>query len=102
MASFLAASTVGTAAPLNPSYTRAEFKFYLEDTGTRALILPKDNSDEARAAANESKILIIDSSIDESGRVRFSSDGRLNGGAATAANFGVNSKQLERLSVSAA
>src|SRR6476660_7129072 len=53
IASFLAASTVGTAAPLNPAYTRDEFKFYLEDTSARALILPKDHSDEARAAASE-------------------------------------------------
>src|SRR5438876_11513796 len=40
IASFLAASTVGTAAPLNPAYTRDEFKFYLEDIGARALIVP--------------------------------------------------------------
>jgi len=32
IASFLAASSVGTAAPLNPAYTRDEFTFYLEDT----------------------------------------------------------------------
>src|SRR6266481_6752860 len=80
--SFLAASTVGTAAPLNPSYTRDEFKFYLEDTGARALILPKDNAREARAAAADGKILIIDAFIDGDGRVRFSADGRLNGNAA--------------------
>jgi acyl-CoA synthetase (AMP-forming)/AMP-acid ligase II len=78
IASFLAASTVGTAAPLNPAYTRDEFKFYLEDTGARVLILPKDHSEEARAAASESQILIIDSSIGDDGRVRFSSDGQLN------------------------
>src|SRR5437764_14317427 len=82
IASFLAASTVGTAAPLNPSYTRDEFKFYLEDTGARALILPKDNSDEARAAATDGEILIIDTSIDSSGRVRFTSDGKLKVAAA--------------------
>src|SRR5690348_7848109 len=40
VASFLAASTVGTAAPLNPAYKLEEFKFYLEDTNARALILP--------------------------------------------------------------
>src|SRR2546423_514375 len=85
IASFLAASTVGTAAPLNPSYTRDEFKFYLEDTGARALILPRDNSDEARAAATDGEILIIDTSIDSSGRVRFSSDGQLKGTSAAAA-----------------
>src|SRR2546421_1651210 len=82
IASFLAASPVGTAAPLNPSYPRDEFKFYLEDTGARALILPKDNSDDARAAATDGKILIIDASIDGDGRVRFAADGKLKGAAA--------------------
>src|SRR5438128_6492762 len=87
IASFLAASTVGTAAPLNPTYTRDEFKFYLEDTGARALILPKDNSDEARAAATDGKILIIDASIERDGCVRFSSDRQLrDAAAATATN----------------
>ena len=86
IASFLAASTVGTAAPLNPSYTRDEFKFYLEDTGARALILPKDNSNEARAAATEGTILIIESSIDGSGRVRFASEGKLNSSASATTN----------------
>jgi acyl-CoA synthetase (AMP-forming)/AMP-acid ligase II len=38
--SFLAAATTGTAAPLNPSYKCEEFKFYLEDTRARALIVP--------------------------------------------------------------
>ena len=86
IASFLAASTVGTAAPLNPSYTRDEFKFYLEDTAARALILPKDGAGEARSAAADGKILIIDSSIDDRGRVRFSSEGQLNGAAAATTN----------------
>src|SRR5204863_1166399 len=78
IALFLAASTVGTAAPLNPAYTRDEFKFYLEDTSARALILPKDGSEEARAAAIDLKVPIIDSSIDDNDRVRFSSSGQLN------------------------
>lgn len=75
VASFLAASTVGTAAPLNPAYTRDEFKFYLEDTGARALIVPLGAAEEARAAALESNIALIESSVDDSGRVRFSGDG---------------------------
>src|SRR5437588_5506025 len=86
IASFLASSTVGTAAPLNPSYTRDEFKFYLEDIGARALILPKDGAGEARTAATDRKILIIDSSIDDRGRVWFSSEGQLNGATAATTN----------------
>jgi len=71
--SFLAASTVGTAAPLNPAYRRDEFKFYLEDTGARALIVPPKNSDEARAAAGD-HVLIIEADLDSDGQVRLSSD----------------------------
>src|SRR5438132_5673135 len=72
IASFLASSTVGTAAPLNPAYTRDEFKFYLEDTGARALILPRQNSVESRAAAGEN-VLIIEADLDSEGQVQLSS-----------------------------
>src|SRR5437588_9860269 len=72
IASFLASSTVGTAAPLNPAYTRDEFRFYLEDTGARALILPRQNTEEARAAAGDN-VLIIETDLDSEGRVKFSS-----------------------------
>src|SRR5216684_1642692 len=71
IASFLAASTVGAAAPLNPTYTRDEFKFYLEDTGARALILPPEGAEEARAAAGDD-VLIIEVDLDRDGRVHFS------------------------------
>src|SRR6266446_1664391 len=57
-ASFLAASTAGTAAPLNPAYTRDEFKFYLEDTGARALIVPPGDCEAGRAAAGDTVLLI--------------------------------------------
>jgi acyl-CoA synthetase (AMP-forming)/AMP-acid ligase II len=76
IALFLAAATVGTAAPLNPAYTRDEFRFYLEDTNAKALIVPPEGAPEARAAASE-KILLIDAAIDSEGRVRLSSNGRV-------------------------
>src|SRR5437773_7317732 len=81
IASFLAASTVGTAAPLNPAYTRDEFKFYLADTGARALILPPKEADEARAAAGDD-ILIIEADLDRDGRVQFSSERNTGAGRA--------------------
>jgi acyl-CoA synthetase (AMP-forming)/AMP-acid ligase II len=74
IASFLAASAVGTAAPLNPSYTLDEFKFYLEDTSARALIVPLGGGDEARRAARD-EILIIEAQTDSDGKVQFSSSG---------------------------
>src|SRR5882762_2179560 len=80
IASFLAASTVGTAAPLNPAYTRDEFKFSLEDTSARALILPSSGAGEARAAAGD-HLLIIEVSLNRNGRVQFSSAGNTGGGS---------------------
>lgn len=47
---FLAASTVGTAAPLNAAYKEEEFRFYLQDTGARALVLPPGQGETARRA----------------------------------------------------
>src|SRR5258708_8137955 len=50
---FLAASSAGTAGPLNPAYTEDEFRFYLEDTGARVLILPHDGAEAARHAPRD-------------------------------------------------
>jgi len=76
--SFLAASSVGAAAPLNPAYRLDEFRFYLEDTGARALIVPPTGSDEARAAAGD-QTLIIEADLDSEDQVRFSSSGTTGG-----------------------
>src|SRR5208282_2729303 len=53
LVSFLAASMVGTAAPLNPAYRHDEFCFFLEDTAARLLICPPTGAEEARRAAAE-------------------------------------------------
>jgi acyl-CoA synthetase (AMP-forming)/AMP-acid ligase II len=74
IALFLAASSVGTAAPLNPAYTRDEFKFYLEDTSARALIVPRNGAEEARAAATED-VIVIETDIDDAGHVRLLPNG---------------------------
>jgi len=50
---FLAAGEAGTAAPLNPAYKEDEFRFYLEDTSARVLLLPPTGADDARRAAGE-------------------------------------------------
>ena len=58
---FLAASEVGTAAPLNPLYKEDEFRFYLDDTNARVLILPPEGVDDARRAAGDRvKVMSID------------------------------------------
>jgi acyl-CoA synthetase (AMP-forming)/AMP-acid ligase II len=66
--SFLAASMAGTAAPLNPAYKEEEFRFYLDDTAARVLILPPEGLEEARKAAGDTvKILTV--SMDAGGVV---------------------------------
>jgi acyl-CoA synthetase (AMP-forming)/AMP-acid ligase II len=65
---FLAAATVGTAAPLNPAYKEDEFRFYLEDTEAKALVVPPGRIEAARVARPQGCIL-IEASIDPSGRV---------------------------------
>src|SRR5919204_3652193 len=50
---FLAASLVGTAAPLNPNYTEEEFRFYLEDTDARTLVALPGEATAARMALGE-------------------------------------------------
>ena len=67
--SFLAAAAAGTAAPLNPAYREDEFRFYLEDTDARALILPPEGAEEARRAAGDRVILTAD--VDSAGVVHL-------------------------------
>jgi acyl-CoA synthetase (AMP-forming)/AMP-acid ligase II len=65
---FLAASEAGTAAPLNPSYKEEEFRFYVEDTNARVLLLPPDGADEARRAAGTG-VPVFGVQMDASGTV---------------------------------
>jgi acyl-CoA synthetase (AMP-forming)/AMP-acid ligase II len=64
---FLAASLAGTAAPLNTSYKEDEFRFFLEDTNAKVLLLPPEGLEEARAAAGKVPILTVE--MDASGNV---------------------------------
>jgi acyl-CoA synthetase (AMP-forming)/AMP-acid ligase II len=66
--SFLAASMAGTAAPLNPAYKEDEFRFYLEDTSAKVLILPPEGIDEARKAAGD-RVPILAIDMDAAGTV---------------------------------
>jgi acyl-CoA synthetase (AMP-forming)/AMP-acid ligase II len=68
---FLAASEVGTAAPLNPGYKEEEFRFFLEDTNARVLLLPPEGADEARRAAGD-RIPILTVQMDAAGTVTVS------------------------------
>ncbi len=65
---FLAASEAGTAAPLNPAYKEEEFRFYLEDTDARVLLLPPGGAAEARRAAGD-RVRIVTVEMDAAGTV---------------------------------
>jgi len=67
--SFLAAGVAGTAAPLNPAYKEDEFRFYLEDTAAKVLILPPEGADEARRAAVARGVPILTIDMDAAGTV---------------------------------
>ncbi len=56
-AAFLAVGSHAVAAPLNPSYTRDEFAFYMEDLGAKLLIAGADTP--ARAAAESLGIRVV-------------------------------------------
>ena len=70
---FLAVAEVATSAPLNPAYKEDEFRFYLDDTEARAVLLPPGAYPAARAALPEG-IRLIEVEIDRGGRVHL--DGR--------------------------
>jgi acyl-CoA synthetase (AMP-forming)/AMP-acid ligase II len=72
---FLAASMVGTAAPLNQAYKVDDFRFYIDDTSARVLLLPPDGAEDARLAAGDT-VPIIAVDLDETGSVRLSTEGR--------------------------
>jgi acyl-CoA synthetase (AMP-forming)/AMP-acid ligase II len=66
---FLAASEAGTAAPLNPAYREEEFKFYLEDTSAKVLLLPPTGADDARRAAAACNVPVLAVDLDADGQV---------------------------------
>ena len=74
---FLAASEAGTAAPLNPAYREDEFRFYLEDTSAKVLLLPPTGADDARRAAAACNVPVLAVDVDADGRVTV--DGKTGG-----------------------
>src|SRR4051812_23496360 len=82
--SFLSASIAGTAAPLNPAYKEDEFRFYLEDTDARVLILPPDGAEAARRAAGD-RVRILTAEMDVSGTVKLASSSAAAAGPTSAA-----------------
>lgn len=73
---FLSAATAATAAPLNPNYKLEEFRYFLADTGAKALVVPAEGGECARQAAAPGTLL-IESRIDAGGRVQFCTSGHV-------------------------
>ncbi|MGH9139779.1 MAG: AMP-binding protein, partial [Vicinamibacterales bacterium] len=71
--SLLAAGAVGTAAPLNPASTEDEFRFYLEHTAAKLLLMPSDGADDARRAAVACAVPILSIDMDATGTVSLTS-----------------------------
>lgn len=71
---FLAASIAGTAAPLNPAYKEDEFRFYLEDTRARVLLVPRGGGETARRAA-PAGCANVEFSLRPDGRLELEGDG---------------------------
>ena len=71
---FLAAAAAGSAAPLNPAYKESEFRFYLEDTGAKAMVVPRGGAEAARKALPEG-VVLLEASADEAGQVALESGG---------------------------
>ncbi len=69
--SFFAAAMAGTAAPLNPAYKEDEFRFFLEDTDAKVLIVPPTGGDDAKRAAGD-RIPILTIDMDANGTVSLS------------------------------
>ncbi|MGA7173668.1 MAG: acyl--CoA ligase [Candidatus Dormiibacterota bacterium] len=67
---FLAAAVSATACPMNPSYKEDEFRFYLEDTGARTLLVPKGEGEAARNALADGGV-VIEVEIDSQGRLHL-------------------------------
>jgi acyl-CoA synthetase (AMP-forming)/AMP-acid ligase II/CBS domain-containing protein len=68
----LGAALAGTAAPLNPAFTEDEFRFYFEDVSARALIVPAQGAEAARAAWPGGGAL-IEATLEPSGDLQLES-----------------------------
>src|SRR5439155_24985448 len=70
---FLAAACAATAAPLNAAYTEDEFRFFLEDTAAKALVVPPGGGEAARRALPDGAP-VIEASFDAGGRLELASE----------------------------
>jgi acyl-CoA synthetase (AMP-forming)/AMP-acid ligase II len=85
LTTFLATTTArAVAAPLNPAYKVEEFRFYLEDSGARAVVVPPGDH-PAREAAAVLGLPLWEARLDGRGRPRLE---RLSGPGSPARDTG--------------
>lgn len=65
---FVAIASGATTAPLNPNYRRAEYDFYLEDLGAKALVVEQGSESEAIDSARALGIDLIELRVPEGAR----------------------------------
>jgi acyl-CoA synthetase (AMP-forming)/AMP-acid ligase II len=83
---FLAAALGATACPLNHAYKEDEFRFYLEDTGARILLVPRGEGHAARRAMSPGGV-VIEVEVDAQGKLLLeSSQTRVSGRTASASS----------------
>ena len=70
---FLAAAAAGTAAPLNAAYKEEEFRFYLQDTGARVLVVPPGQGEAARRAM-PAGVSLVEAHVEGDGKLVLESD----------------------------
>ena len=58
--SFIAVSACATTAPLNPTYKRDEFDFYLSDLSAKALIVEKGSESPSVGVARDLGITVLE------------------------------------------
>lgn len=58
-AAFICVAQAAVTAPLNPTYRREEFEFYLSDLGAKAIIIPADYEGPALDAATALKLSVL-------------------------------------------
>ncbi len=71
---FLASSLIGVSCPLNPGYKEDEFRFYLEDTGARFLLVPPGEAAAARQALPQGGT-VIEAALDHTGELNLGTRG---------------------------
>lgn len=57
---FVSIASGATTAPLNPAYNEEEFRFYLSDLGSKALVVDEDSASPAIAAAARLGIPVLE------------------------------------------